>query len=46
LQRIEATAADANIDVTTAMEKFLDHTLRGKAPVAPDDWKVVIVDSE
>ena len=40
LQSIEAKATDVQIDVTAAMEKFLDHTLRGKAPVQPDDWKV------
>lgn len=40
MQSIEAKATDAKIDVTAAMEKFLDHTLRGKAPVQRDDWKV------
>ena len=40
LLNIEAKACTANVDLMSAMQKFQDHTLRGKAPMGPDDWKV------
>ena len=37
---IEEKAKKAEVDLNIAMEDFKKQTLRGKAPVGPEDWKV------
>jgi len=40
LMSIEMKATKANINLVVAIENFKTSTLRGKAAIGPEDWKV------